>query len=58
MMTWPAVMFANSRMHSANGFATMYPKLDAFRKVIQGVDPDGLFVSDLARRLHIREGGK
>ncbi len=52
------IYLAKDSCLSANGFATMYPKLDAFRKVIQGVDPDGLFVSDLARRLHIREGGK
>jgi len=30
---------------------TMYPRLDEFRSVLRRVDPDRLFVSDLARRL-------
>ena len=32
-------------------FEPMYPQLDAFRAVRARVDPDGLFTSDLARRL-------
>ncbi len=32
-------------------FARMYPELDRFRAVRQRVDPDGVFTSDLARRL-------
>ena len=51
------VYLAKDSCLSAKGFATMYPKLKAFRAVIQEVDPDGLFVSDLARRLQIREIG-
>ena len=42
----------DSRM-SADHFAQMYPRLDEFRAVRQRVDPDGLFTSDLARRLEI-----
>jgi decaprenylphospho-beta-D-ribofuranose 2-oxidase len=32
----------------------MYPRLDEWRAVRAAVDPDGVFVSDLARRLHLR----
>ena len=32
-------------------FERMYPELDRFRKVRERVDPDGVFTSDLARRL-------
>jgi decaprenylphospho-beta-D-ribofuranose 2-oxidase len=31
----------------------MYPRLDEWRAVRSAVDPDGLFTSDLARRLHL-----
>jgi decaprenylphospho-beta-D-ribofuranose 2-oxidase len=34
-------------------FAGMYPELDRFRAVRARVDPDGIFTSDLARRLHL-----
>ncbi len=52
------IYLAKDSCLSAEGFATMYPKLNAFRAVLQDVDPDGAFNSDLARRLRIREGGK
>jgi decaprenylphospho-beta-D-ribofuranose 2-oxidase len=39
---------------TANGFAAMYPELDAFRAVLAEVDPGGRFQSDQARRLGIR----
>jgi decaprenylphospho-beta-D-ribofuranose 2-oxidase len=32
-------------------FDRMYPGLDAFRALRRRVDPDGVFTSDLARRL-------
>ncbi len=32
-----------------------YPRLDEWRKVRAAVDPDGMFASDLARRLELRE---
>jgi decaprenylphospho-beta-D-ribofuranose 2-oxidase len=31
----------------------MYPELDRFRAVRHRVDPDGVFTSDLARRLSL-----
>jgi decaprenylphospho-beta-D-ribofuranose 2-oxidase len=31
----------------------MYPDLDRFREVRRRVDPDGVFTSDLARRLSL-----
>jgi decaprenylphospho-beta-D-ribofuranose 2-oxidase len=31
----------------------MYPDLDRFREVRRRVDPDGVFISDLARRLSL-----
>jgi decaprenylphospho-beta-D-ribofuranose 2-oxidase len=34
-------------------FATMYPRLEEFRAVRKRVDPDGVFTSDLARRLSL-----
>jgi decaprenylphospho-beta-D-ribofuranose 2-oxidase len=34
-------------------FEQMYPQLDAFRKVRERIDPDGVFTSDLARRLSL-----
>ncbi len=42
----------DSRMSPA-GFAAMYPRLDEWRKIRESVDPSGVFVSDLARRLAI-----
>lgn len=37
--------------------AAMYPRLDEFRDVCRGVDPEGLLGSDLSRRLNITTGG-
>jgi decaprenylphospho-beta-D-ribofuranose 2-oxidase len=34
-------------------FEEMYPQLGAFRKVRERIDPDGVFMSDLARRLSL-----
>ena len=34
-------------------FAQMYPHLETFRAVRKRVDPDGVFTSDLARRLSL-----
>lgn len=49
------VYLAKDSTVSAAGFAKMYPALPDFREVLARVDPDGAFVSDLARRLGIRE---
>ncbi|WP_281356616.1 FAD-binding protein [Amycolatopsis anabasis] len=34
-------------------FAQMYPRLDEWRKVRHSVDPDGVFASDMSRRLEL-----
>ncbi len=34
-------------------FAAMYPRLDEWRQVRRSVDPEGIFVSDMARRLEL-----
>jgi len=31
----------------------MYPRLDELRQVRRSVDPEGIFVSDMARRLEL-----
>ncbi len=38
---------------SAATFHAMYPRIDEWRSVRRRVDPDGLFVSDMARRLEL-----
>lgn len=42
----------DSRMH-ADALPLMYPKLPEFRAVREKVDPTGMFISDLARRLSL-----
>lgn len=32
----------------------MYPELEAYRKIVRAQDPDGVFETDLARRLNLR----
>ncbi|MCG8546097.1 MAG: FAD-binding oxidoreductase [Alphaproteobacteria bacterium] len=49
------IYLAKDSCLSPEGFARMYPALDTFRQVLRRVDPDGLFTSDMARRLRIRE---
>jgi decaprenylphospho-beta-D-ribofuranose 2-oxidase len=38
---------------SAETFHKMYPRIDEWRKVRRSVDPDGVFMSDMARRLEL-----
>ncbi|NIJ14581.1 decaprenylphospho-beta-D-ribofuranose 2-oxidase [Saccharomonospora amisosensis] len=38
---------------SAEVFHRMYPRLDEWRKVRHSVDPEGVFISDMARRLEL-----
>jgi decaprenylphospho-beta-D-ribofuranose 2-oxidase len=40
----------DSRM-SASQISPMYPRLDQWRAIRRAADPDGVFTSDLARRL-------
>jgi decaprenylphospho-beta-D-ribofuranose 2-oxidase len=42
----------DSRTDAAS-FAAMYPRLDEWRKVRDGVDPAGVFASDMSRRLQL-----
>ena len=37
----------------ASAVATMYPRLDAWRAIRRTADPDGVFMSDMARRLEL-----
>ncbi len=50
------IYLAKDSCLSAEGFARMYPKLAQFRAVLADIDPDGRMVSDMARRLRIRNG--
>jgi decaprenylphospho-beta-D-ribofuranose 2-oxidase len=47
------VYLAKDSRLSASTFRQMYPRLDDFLAVRRKVDPDGLFNSDLARRLQL-----
>ncbi|WP_307831859.1 FAD-binding oxidoreductase [Prauserella cavernicola] len=54
------VLAAGGRLYTAKDsrtaaetFHRMYPRLDEWRKVRHSVDPDGVFVSDMARRLEL-----
>jgi decaprenylphospho-beta-D-ribofuranose 2-oxidase len=38
---------------SPEAFAQMYPRLDEWRKIRATVDPDGVFASDMSRRLEL-----
>ena len=48
------VYLAKDALLSPDGFAAMYPRLDAFRAVLSEVDPQGRFQSDMARRLNLK----
>ncbi len=48
------VYLAKDAMLSPEGFAGMYPQLDAFRAVLSEIDPKGRFQSDMARRLGLK----
>ena len=47
------VYLAKDSRLGASTFRRMYPRLDDFLRVREAVDPEHLFTSDLARRLHI-----
>ena len=48
------VYLAKDSRLSAAAFRKMYPRLEEFLAIRREVDPDGIFNSDLARRLEIR----
>ena len=48
------VYLAKDSRLSAATFRKMYPRLEEFLAVRRQVDPDGIFNSDLARRLELR----
>ena len=48
------VYLAKDSRLSAEAFRKMYPRLDEFLAIRREVDPNGIFNSDLARRLEIR----
>jgi decaprenylphospho-beta-D-ribofuranose 2-oxidase len=52
------IYLAKDSCLTPDGFARMYPALPELRKVLARVDPEGVFESDLARRLQIRGGGR
>ncbi len=52
------VYLAKDSLLSASALEAMYPELPAFRGVLAEVDPEGRFLSDQARRLHIRGDGR
>jgi decaprenylphospho-beta-D-ribofuranose 2-oxidase len=52
------IYLAKDARMSAAGFAAMYPRLPEYRAILTEVDPDGHMMSDLARRLDIRGGGR
>jgi decaprenylphospho-beta-D-ribofuranose 2-oxidase len=47
------VYLAKDSRLSAAAFRKMYPRLDEFLAIRRQVDPQGLFNSDLARRLNL-----
>jgi decaprenylphospho-beta-D-ribofuranose 2-oxidase len=49
------VYLAKDSTLSAERFARMYPRLPAFRRVLADIDPHGVFRSELAARLRVRE---
>lgn len=48
------IYLAKDALATAKQFAPMYPELEDFRAVVREVDPDGVFETDLARRLNLR----
>lgn len=50
------VYLAKDAALSPRGFRRMYPQWTAFRRVLDEIDPDVRMMSDMARRLGIRQG--
>lgn len=49
------IYLAKDAALSAQGFRRMYPRFDEFRRVLDQLDPQSKMMSDMARRLRIRE---
>jgi len=49
------VYLAKDAALSAQGFVRMYPRLDEFRRVLDRIDPQMRMMSDMARRLRLRD---
>jgi decaprenylphospho-beta-D-ribofuranose 2-oxidase len=47
------VYLAKDSRVPAGTLARMYPRLEEFRKLRAGIDPDGMLASDLSRRLEL-----
>jgi decaprenylphospho-beta-D-ribofuranose 2-oxidase len=47
------VYLAKDSRVPAGTLAAMYPRLEEFRKLRAGIDPDGVLASDLSRRLRL-----
>lgn len=52
------VYLAKDATTTSEAFAAMYPRLDEFRRIKAGLDPDNRFVSSQARRLKIVEDAR
>lgn len=48
------IYFAKDALAGPGGIDVMYPDLDKWRSTVNSVDPDGLLVTDLVRRLKLR----
>ncbi len=48
------IYLAKDSLAQARHIEIMYPELDSFRDIIRRADPDGVFETDLARRLALR----
>ena len=51
------IYFAKDSRAKAHHIPKMYPRLDEWRTIRATVDPDGVFISDLARRLELISHG-
>ncbi len=49
------IYFAKDALCTPEQIPRMYPELDAWRAVVNRADPTGAMVTDLVRRLNLRE---
>ncbi len=48
------IYLAKDALCEADRIPVMYPELESFQEVVRKVDPDGIFETDLSRRLNLR----